>query len=56
MVQAVWNQRELEADDEICARTRKRRLQRNERVDNDDRRWYAWGKVMAMMGLKVSLA
>ena len=62
VVQGVWQQRELQADEEVCLRTKKRRLQRNglqRTADNEKVRfdgWYEWGKVMSMTGYWVSLA
>ncbi|MCJ1379578.1 hypothetical protein MMC17_002680 [Xylographa soralifera] len=62
VVQGVWQQRELQADEEVCPRTKKRRLQRKGRqhtASEEEQRfdgWYEWGRVMSMMGYQISLA
>ncbi|MCJ1419422.1 hypothetical protein MMC32_005777 [Xylographa parallela] len=62
VVEGVWQQRELQADEEVCRRTTKRRLQRNGSQDTAsiaEQRfdgWYEWGRVMSMMGYQISLA
>ncbi|MCJ1436610.1 hypothetical protein MMC27_005990 [Xylographa pallens] len=62
VVQGVWQQRELQADEEVCLRTTKRRLQRNGRqhtasiAEQRFDGWYEWGRVMSVMGYQISLA
>ncbi|MCJ1405850.1 hypothetical protein MMC11_009080, partial [Xylographa trunciseda] len=62
VVQGVWQQQELQADEQVCPRTRKRKLQQNGRqrtAQNEEQRFdgcYDWEKVMAAMGYQISLA
>jgi len=62
VVQDIWQQRELQAEEQVCLRTTKSSWQRNGRphtVYHEEQRFDGcceWGRVMSMMGYQISLA